>query len=293
MGDYVYLSAQQYFDFGTAVAPANTDGGTIPDVDDDDTFEAGDAGPNTYSFETSTVFYGTIDVDGVTYPVFQGTNGFKDLLIVSQTLTPLPGSIDPSDINTSATFAMCFAAGTRIATPRGETPVETLAIGDLVTTVSGAQVPVKWIGRQTVFPAFHPAARCGLVRLAAGSLGDGLPHSDLTVTRDHALLVGGVLCNAGALINGTTIVAVPKSELGASYAVYHIETEDHEIILANGAPAETFIDNVSRRVFDNFAEYQALYGEEVEMTELPLPRATTARQLPAAIRARLAGRCAA
>ena len=131
------------------------------------------------------------------------------------------------------------------------------------------------------------------VRFAAGSLGDGLPHTDLTVTSDHAMLVDGVLCHAGALVNGTTITRVPLSELGESYTVYHVETEEHEIILANGAPAETFIDNVSRRVFDNYAEFETLYGEVPEMQELPYPRALSPRQVPAGIRARLAGRVAA
>ncbi|TBX27786.1 Hint domain-containing protein, partial [Nioella sediminis] len=93
-----------------------------------------------------------------------------------------------------------------------------------------------------------------------GSLGNGLPHTDLMVTADHGMLVDGVVCHAGALVNDTTITRVPLSEMGETYTVYHIETEEHEIILANGAPAETFIDNVSRRVFDNYSEFDALYG---------------------------------
>jgi hypothetical protein len=81
--------------------------------------------------------------------------------------------------------------------------------------------------------------------------------------------------------------------MGERYTVYHIETEAHEIILANGAPSETFIDNASRRAFDNFAEFDALYGDVPEMEELPHPRAMSARQVPAPVRARLAGRAVA
>jgi hypothetical protein len=101
------------------------------------------------------------------------------------------------------------------------------------------------------------------------------------------MLVDGIICHAGALENGTTITRVPLSEMGETYTVYHIETDAHEIILANGAPAETFIDNVSRRAFDNFAEFDALYGDEPEMEELPYPRAMSARQVPGWIRSRL------
>jgi hypothetical protein len=96
-----------------------------------------------------------------------------------------------------------------------------------------------------------------------------------------------VICHAGALVNGSTITRVPLSEMGKTYTVYHIETEAHEIILANGAPAETFIDNVSRRCFDNFAEFEALYGDVPEMEELPYPRAMSARQVPGRISSRL------
>ena len=115
-----------------------------------------------------------------------------------------------------------------------------------------------------------------------------MPHSDLIVTADHAMLVDGVLCQASALANGKTITRVPLSEFGDTYAVYHVETDAHEIILANGAPAETFVDNVSRRAFDNYAEFEALFGEyPQEMKELPHPRAANVRQLPARIKCRL------
>ena len=181
----------------------------------------------------------------------------------------------------------CFAEGTMIATPSGETMVQELQVGDVVLTANDRCVPVKWIGRQTVSTRFGPADRLMPVRFASGSLGNGLPHTDLTVTADHGMLVDCVICHAGALVNGTTILRVPLSEMGESYTVYHIETEEHEIILANGAEAETFIDNVSRRAFDNFAEFEALYGDVPEMEELPYPRAMSARQVPSHIRAQL------
>ncbi len=196
-----------------------------------------------------------------------------------------PNPIDYSSRETDA-FLTCFAAGSQISTPEGTLAVEALRIGDLVKAANGA-VPIKWIGRQTVSTRFGPAERLMPVRFATGSLGDGLPTSDLTVTADHGMLIDGVICHAGALVNGTTITQVPLSEMGDSYTVYHIETEEHEIILANGAPAETFIDNVSRRAFDNYSEFETLYGDVPEMEELPYPRAMSARQVPHEIRARL------
>ena len=75
---------------------------------------------------------------------------------------------------------------------------------------------------------------------------------------------------------------------------FHVELDDHALILAEGVPAESFVDNVTRRRFDNFADYEALYGDTgATIAELPAPRIKSARQLPQALRARLAARALA
>ncbi|WP_206052352.1 Hint domain-containing protein, partial [Nioella ostreopsis] len=104
------------------------------------------------------------------------------------------------DTDTVEINIICYGEGTRIATPSGDTAVEALQIGDMVLTAEGCAVPVKWIGRQSVSTRFGPAERLMPVRFAAGSLGAGLPHADLTVTADHGMLVEGVICHAGALV---------------------------------------------------------------------------------------------
>ena len=165
-------------------------------------------------------------------------------------------------------IAFCFLPGTLITCPKGNRAVETLASGDLVMTAEGRPVPVKWIGRQTLSTVFGMPEGRRPVRVSAGALGDNLPVRDLRLTSTHALLIDGVLVHAGALVNGTTIVRIPPSELGERFVVYHIETENHEVVLAEGTPAETFIDNVTRQGFDNYAEFQALYGPAPAMEEL-------------------------
>lgn len=181
-----------------------------------------------------------------------------------------------------AAVAACFAAGTLVSAPQGLVAVEDLKIGDAVLTADGRAVPVKWLGRQTRAPRFQ---RLSLIRVAAGALGDGLPARDLTLTADHALLLDGILVNAGALVNGTTITEV--ADLPERVTVYHVETADHDIILAEGTPSETFIDYAARRSFDNHAEYVALYGEDRVIAENPAPRISSARHLPPGLRARL------
>lgn len=263
----------------------------ITDVDDDGLLDAG----NDYYFSAGFTYTGyTITVSGVAYPVFDTSGQYVVMLDQNGTTQNLIGASGTSDPYSAETAAyLCFAAGSLIATPEGEREVEHLQIGDRVTTQEGRAVSVKWIGRQTVSTRFGPAERLMPVRFEAGSLGEGLPHADLTVTADHGMLVDGVICHAGALVNGETVTRVPLAEMGERYTVYHIETENHEIIFANGAPAETFIDNAGRRAFDNFAEFEALYGDVPEMEELSYPRAMSARQVPARIKALLAGKAAA
>ncbi len=191
-------------------------------------------------------------------------------------------------INTTDDFIYCFLG---IGTPDGAVAVEDIRVGTLVLTADGRTVPVRWLGRQTVVTVFGPDATRRPVRLLAGSLGLALPAGDLCVTADHALLIEGVLVQAGALVNGTTIHRMTDAELGDRYTVFHVETEHHEVILAEGVPAETFVDNVSRRRFDNYAEFEALHGDgEPRVAEMTLPRVKSARQLPHAIRRRLADR---
>ena len=256
------------------------------------------ANPSLASPIAENVANGSTDADNV---LFSGTNitlqgddpAFwvgTDNIISHDTPTIGMTSYTSQDANIT-----CFCTGALIATPTGEVAVETLQAGDRICAKAGDRicakdgrdVAVKWIGYQSVSIRFGPADRLRPVQFAAGSLGDGLPHSDLTVTADHAMLVDGMLCNASALVNGATITRVPLEEMGDSYMVYHIETEAHEIILANGAATETYIDHASRRAFDNYAEYQAVFGDESELQELLLPRVTTARQLPAELRRRL------
>jgi hypothetical protein len=187
--------------------------------------------------------------------------------------------------------SVCFVAGTRIATPAGEVPVEALRPGDLVLTADGRAVPVRFLGRQTVDARFGPPWRARPVRIAAGALAEGVPARDLMVSPTHALLIDGVLVMAAALVNGTTIQTIaPPAE---RFAWFSIETATHEAILAEGCPAETFMDHVPRRAWDNHAEYLALHGAEATIAESPLPHAKSRRQVPRAILSRIAARAAA
>ena len=77
------------------------------------------------------------------------------------------------------------------------------------------------------------------------------------------------------------------------FVYYHVELDDHSLILAENTPAETFVDNVDRLNFDNWAEHEALYPEGKPIVELPYPRAKSRRQVPVDIRVAIAARAEA
>ena len=183
---------------------------------------------------------------------------------------------------------ICFTAGTKIATPTGALAVDVIKIGDLVCTFESQPRPVKWVGIQTVSRSPADPSRVNPIRIMSSALGDNLPVRDLRVSPDHALLVGGTLVHASALVNGTTIVQETGTPTNLVY--YHVELEDHSLILAEGVPAETFINNVDRLGFDNWAEHEALYPNSSSIEEMDRPRAKSHRQVPYSVRKLIAER---
>ena len=178
----------------------------------------------------------------------------------------------------------CYFVGSSIAVPNGESPVERLTIGDLVLTVSGEARPVKWIGRRSYIGRLA-SRNLSLwpIRCRAGSLGKGLPRRDLWVSGDHALFIDGLLIPARHLVNGTTIT---RERPSADLHYFHIELETHDVILAEGAPAETFLDDDSRQIFHNATEFAALYPNAGPPGRFCAPRVEDGYELEA-VRCRL------
>ena len=143
---------------------------------------------------------------------------------------------------------LCFCAGTRIATPRGEVPVEQLAVGDTVLTLTGNAVPIVWIGTGSVrvVPGRRSAATPVVVR--KGALADNVPCRDLRLTKGHSLYLDGVLIPVEYLVNHRSILWDDRAR---EVSIYHIELATHDVLLANGAPAESYRDDGNRWLFRN------------------------------------------
>ena len=151
----------------------------------------------------------------------------------------------------------CFAAGTRISTLRGDVAVEALREGDRVRLGSASplplagevgDLPVRWIGHRRVDCRRHPKPRTVWpVRIAAAAFGPGRPVRDLWLSPDHALFVDGVLIPVKHLINGSSVAQVPVDTI----TYYHVELPRHEVLLAEGLAAESYLETGGRRMFAN------------------------------------------
>jgi hypothetical protein len=145
----------------------------------------------------------------------------------------------------------CYRAGTRIRTPMGEVAIEHLRPGDLVLTARGRAPepqPVAWIGHRTVDCAAHPRPQDVLpVRVQADAFGPGRPARDLWLSPDHAVFAGGALIPIRYLLNGASVA----QQSVARVAYYHLELPRHDVVLAEGLPAESFLDTGNRAAFAN------------------------------------------
>ncbi|MDA8248223.1 MAG: Hint domain-containing protein [Rhodospirillales bacterium] len=248
-------------------------------------------GNKTYTYE-GTVSY---TAGGHTYYGFLGAINSTYTLFVPAGQTAPNGTITTDTANSSTSSGLwnltsaapgCFVAGTLIATPGGAVPVESLAAGDLVLTADGQARPVRWLGRSTISRFGRDPLSMLPIRIKAGALAENVPARDLLVSPGHAVLVGGVLAHAAALVNGSSIVR--EQDMPLVFTYYHVELDSHALLLAEGAAAESFLDGVEALGFENWDERAAVAAEE-----LPYPRAKSARQLPAGVRAELAARAAA
>ncbi len=208
----------------------------------------------------------TIMIDGVTST---GKNYAGGTLTVSEasglvSLT-LPGNFTPSDFTVTNVAGgadvtvSCFLAGTRIRTPLGDRPVEDLQPGDLVETViGGTPRPIIWIGHRHLESGRHPRPeQVWPVRVRAGAFSDGVPARDLYLSPDHAVYVQGILIPIRLLINGASIVSVTRDQV----TYFHVELARHDVILAEGLAAETYLATSDRRDFDNGGGPVSLHPE--------------------------------
>ena len=222
------------------------------------------ASPGVLASQSTAAPYFSIDGGNTSLKVYAADNG-TDAADWAPTTPPTPDSFDaiqvagtdpvtPVDLTLVNILGFteapppCFAAGTRIATARGPVAVERLRVGDLALTASGALRPMVWLGHCRVECRRHPCpANVQPVRIAAHAFDLGRPRRDLFVSPDHSVFVDGILIPVRYLLNDATVRQVDF----AMVTYWHVELDQHDVILAEGLPCESFLDTSNRAAFEN------------------------------------------
>ena len=140
----------------------------------------------------------------------------------------------------------CYTKGTLIATDKGERLIEDLVPGDLLLTISGEYVPLKWVGHRTVDCENHSKpTNAWPIRIAQGAFGNNLPKRDLYLSPLHSVYVDNIFIPVVDLVNDLTITQEPTAEI----TYYHLELPAHNVIFAEGLAAESYLDDNNRGFF--------------------------------------------
>lgn len=145
-------------------------------------------------------------------------------------------------------YVPCFTAGTLIATPRGEVPVEELQAGGRVITRDNGIQTITWAGQKRVNnAAMTESPQLRPIEIKAGALGNGLPERDIQLSPTHRVLIASAL--AKQHFNESEVLVAAKHMLsldGVSVArvayttYYHFMCATHELVLSDGIWTESF-----------------------------------------------------
>ena len=189
---------------------------------------------------------GGIGITSITLNTYTGygPSGGADLTQV------MLGTNFDSEVFSGLVDFVCFAGGTLIETADGAVEVERLAVGDLVETKDHGLQPVRWIGSRRLSAADLLAqGKLMPIRIHAGALGGGHPVSDLVVSPQHRMLLRSPIVRKmfhadEILVAAKHLVGIEGIEVATEMAevtYFHILLDRHEIIVANGAEAESLL----------------------------------------------------
>ena len=168
--------------------------------------------------------------------------------------------------------AICFAEGTRIATPDGEVAIEALCVGDPVLTREGPK-PVRWIGKRRLDlidlmanPKLLP------ILIPAGAFGDGRPARARRLAPQHRVVVRSQIVERmfntdEVLVQAKQLVGVHDIQVDGEtreVVYYHMMLDSHAVVQADGLEAETLFPGPMALSFvteDARAELMELFPE--------------------------------
>ncbi|EHD14915.1 hypothetical protein CIN_08470 [Commensalibacter intestini A911] len=173
--------------------------------------------------------------------------------------------------NGSLVYEVCFLTGTLIRTLlNDEIKVEDLRVGDSVMTYdwqNNQEVAkaVKWVGYKHVVvdpQAPYDDVAGYPVRISKNAIAENVPHKDLLVTPEHCLFFNGSFVPARMLVNNYSIF---YDHSITEYTYYHVETEEHSVIWADGMLTETYLDTGNRKVFKQYQDTATLFAQSSDL----------------------------
>nr|WP_242005337.1 Hint domain-containing protein [Acetobacter thailandicus] len=210
------------------------------------------AGPD----DSDSITLADVSADGVSYAYPSDDQVVLTLADGSTITLNIPGVKDTGfilvdDGHGGSYGEVCFLAGSLIKTPSGTCAIEELVVGDEVMVYANGRETsslIKWHGKaQCNVRSYLSHDEAGYpVRIVKDAVAPGVPFEDLLVTSEHCLFFENRFIPARMLVNGRSIFYDTSF---ASYEYFHIETEDHSVIMANGMLTESYLDTGNRHVF--------------------------------------------
>ncbi|MFE8873047.1 Hint domain-containing protein [Acetobacter persici] len=165
---------------------------------------------------------------------------------------------------TQASSVVCFLPGSMIRTENGDVSVEEIQIGDQVVVFNWENntqtvQPVVWVGKAhtTVSPDMPDDEAGWPVRVLKNAIADGVPYKDMLITAEHCLFLHNKFVPVRMLVNGESIF---YDKTIRSYDYYHVETDRHAVISADGVLTESYLDTGNRASFQQEGKLVALRG---------------------------------
>ncbi|KAA8385788.1 hypothetical protein FOH24_11725 [Acetobacter tropicalis] len=204
-----------------------------------------------------------LDTDPVftigTFKITQNTDGSWDVV------DPATTDGTPVTFNATTDAANCYLAGSMIRTPKGDVAIEDILVGDKIVAFDWRNNrdiirPVVWVGkgRVTVNPTLPDDEAGWPVRVLKNAIADGVPYKDMLITSEHCLFFEDKFVPVRMLVNGVSLFYDKSFPV---YDYYHVETDPHSVITADGMLTESYLDTGNRASFVQNGKVAVLRGK--------------------------------
>ena len=170
-------------------------------------------------------------------------------------LSPIPATAvdhcppdQPSDRPRTGIAAVCLTTGAMIETPLGPKLIETLEVGDLVSTRGSGPQPLRHVLHRRLAPlTLKDRPHLAPITIRAGSIGVGLPRRDLSVSPQHIVLMsdprlettlGPMPCRKAAAQLMDVVPGIVAARIMRTVTYVHLAFDKDEVIFAEGVPTE-------------------------------------------------------